>query len=375
MFYFIFFLVAFILTIIFVKIFRFLAIKYQVVDDPRLDPQRKIHQKPIPLLGGPPLFFGFFISLFLLFVFNQWPVGQISIKNLIGVLIASALLVISGVLDEKKNLKPVWQLIPSLFAILIVIGSGIGIKYINNPFGDGLIFLEQNKIEITRLNSVPYYLSWPADLITFIWLLVVIYAIKLLAGLDGLVPGIVSVGSLIIFCFCVFTAFVQPQVASLAIILTGVSLGFLIFNFHPAKIFLGTSGEMFLGLMLGVLAVISGSKIAILLLILGIPILDLIWIVFRRVFKEKRSPFRADRKHLHFRLLDFGFSHQGAVIFLWSISLIFGLIGLLFPTTKIKVLALGLLILVMVVLAIIITRQQKIDKKKENGKLSSTFIR
>jgi len=370
MFYFIFFSIAFILTIILVKIFRFLAIKYKIFDDPRIDSQRRIHKKPIPLLGGPPLFLAFFISLFLLFVLNKWPTGQISIKNLIGVFLGSAILVVGGVLDEKKNLKPVWQLIFSVLAILTVIGFGVGIDQINNPFGQGFFFLEQTKIEIVKLAGLPYRFSWPADLITFVWLFVVIYSIKLLAGLDGLVPGVSAIGFLIVACFCLFTIFLQPQVAYLAIILLAVSISFLIFNFHPAKIFLGTSGEMFLGLMLGVLAIISGSKIAMLLLILGVPILDLIWVVSRRVLKEKHSPMIADRKHLHFRLLDFGFSHRGAVIFLWVISLIFGLIGLLFPETKIKILALGILILAMIVLAMIVARRQNLpsDLDKNNKK-------
>lgn len=364
--YLIIFFVAFVLAVILTKISGWLAKKFNIVDDPSREAERKIHRKPIPLLGGLGLYLAFFISLLIIIIGNQWLSKEIPLKNLVGVFIASTILVIGGLIDEKKNLKPIFQFIFSILAVLAVMAFGVGIKHINNPFGPGLIFLENYKIEIIRISGIPYYFSWPADIITFVWLLLVIYAIKLLAGLDGLVPGVVSIGSLIIFCFCVFTAFVQPQVALLAIILAGVSLGFLIFNFHPARIFLGTSGEMFLGLMLGVLAVISGSKIATLLLILGIPILDLIWVILRRIFKEKRSPFQADRKHLHFRLLDCGFSHCGAVIFLWLLSLIFGLIGLLFPTTGTKMIALLFLAIVMIILAMILTFKKPLDRPKRN---------
>lgn len=362
--YFFFFILAFILSLLLTKISQKLSIKYKILDRPEQDLQRKIHKKPMPLLGGLGLYSSFFLTLFLIFLFGFWPKGTILPKHLLGVLLGSTILIIGGVIDEKKNLRPIFQLLFSLLAILVILAFGIGIKHINNPFGQGLIFLEQTKIEILRINGIPHYFTWPADIITFIWLLITIYAIKLLAGLDGLVPGITSIGAIIIFFFCLFTKFYQPQVAYLSILLFGASLGFLIFNFHPAKIFLGTSGETFSGFMLGILAIISGSKIATLLLILGIPVLDLIWVVLRRAFKEKHSPMAADRKHLHYRLLDFGFSHRGAVIFLWGLSLIFGLIGIIFPTTKIKVFALGVLIVVMIGLAILLTRKKPLTQIK-----------
>ncbi len=362
--YLIFFTTAFIFSIIFTKIFRKLAIRYKILDYPEKAPERKIHKKPIPLLGGLALYFSFFLILFLVFLLKIWPEGNVLPKHLFAVFIGSTILIIGGILDDKKNLKPIYQLIFSILAILVIIASGIGIKYINNPFGEGLIFFEKIKIKILTIKGIPYYFSWPADLITFIWLLIMIYAIKLLAGLDGLVPGITSIGALMIFFLCLLTPFYQPDVGTLAIILAGVSLGFLIFNFHPAKIFLGTAGETFSGFMLGTLAIISGSKIATLLLVLGIPVLDLIWVILRRIFKEKHSPMLADKKHLHYRLLDFGFSHRGVVIFLWTLALTFGLIGILFPTTKIKILALGILIVVMIVLAILVTRKRRVDESR-----------
>lgn len=370
--YFFFFILSFILSIILTKVVRLIALKYKILDYPEKEPERKIHSQPIPLLGGLAIFLSFFLVLFFLLLSGSLKLETIAFKNLIGLFFGGLVLIIGGILDDRYNLSPTKQLIFSVLAVLIVIAFGIGIKHINNPLGEGLIFFEKTKIEILRWQGIPYYFSWPADLITFVWLLLMIYAVKLLAGLDGLVPGITSIGALGIFFLCLFTKFYQPDVGSLAIILAAVSLGFLIFNFHPAKIFLGTGGETFAGFILGSLAIISGSKIATLLLVLGIPILDFIWVVLRRIFKEHRWPFLADKKHLHFRLLDFGLSHREAVIFLWGLSLIFGLIGIIFPTTKIKVIALGILVVVMIGLAIMLTKKKKLDPVR-NSKIIDNY--
>jgi len=144
----------------------------------------------------------------------------------------------------------------------------------------------------------------------------------------------------------------QPETALLCIILAGVALGFLIFNFHPAKIFLGEGGSTFLGFTLGTLAIISGGKIATALLCMGIPILDVIWVVSRRLI-TKKSPFLGDKKHLHFRLLDIGFSHRQTVLFLWFMSACFGITAL-FLKSRGKLIALGVLAFIMIVLALIL---------------------
>lgn len=363
--YFLFFLFSFVSSVVFTQIVRYLATKYKILDYPQQAPERKIHQKPIPLLGGLALFFSFFLVLFFSLVTGFLKLETIYLKNLIGIFLGSLVLIIGGYLDDRFHLSPFKQLLFSLLAVFIAIVFDLGIKYINNPLGHGLLFLEIKKIEIFRWHNFSYYFSWPADLITFVWLILIIYALKLLAGLDGLVPGITSIGALMIFFLCLFTKFYQPDVAGLAIILAGVCLGFLVFNFHPAKIFLGTAGETFSGFILASLAIISGSKIATLLLVLGIPVLDVIWVIFRRIFKEHRWPFLADKKHLHFRLLEIGFSHKGAVFFLWALSFAFGSISILFPTTKTKILALIVLIITMISLAIFVTRKS-VDRNKIN---------
>jgi len=175
------------------------------------------------------------------------------------------------------------------------------------------------------------------------------YTTKLLDGLDGLVSGITVVGSFIIFGVAMSKNVAQPNTALLALILGGAFLGFLIFNWRPAKIFLGEGGSLFAGLILGTLAIISGSKIATTLLIMGIPILDVVWVIGRRFF-NKRAVSLGDRKHLHFRLLDAGFSHQRAVIFYIFLTALFGSLALVLQTFG-KLIALLILFIVMVILA------------------------
>lgn len=336
------FLISFILAVILTPLIRKLALKFKIVDWPEIK-GRKIHKKPIPLLGGLVIFIVFFVVLFVARGTSFWPIEKVLDKHIIGILIAGAVLMIGGFLDDKYNLKPYQQVIWPIIAVLVIGISGIGIEYINNPFGSGYLHLDKYKIEVVRLDGVPYYFTPLADMLTFVWLMLLMYSTKLLDGLDGLVSGITFIGALSIAGLCFLTIFYQPDVGLMALILAGATLGFLIFNFHPAKIFLGEGGSLFAGFILGTLAIISGSKLATTFLILGLAVLDLLGVMIRRIFIERHSPFLGDKKHLHFRLLELGFSHKKAVIFYWIIALIFGLIAL-FLRTEGKIVALFVLV-------------------------------
>jgi UDP-GlcNAc:undecaprenyl-phosphate GlcNAc-1-phosphate transferase len=177
------------------------------------------------------------------------------------------------------------------------------------------------------------------------------YTTKLLDGLDGLVSGITVIGSLIIFGIAMSNNVAQYNTALLALMLAGAYSGFLLFNFNPAKIFLGEGGSLLAGFLLGVLAIISGSKVATTILIMGIPILDVIWTIFRRM-KAGKNPFKtADRKHLHFRLLDVGLNQKQAVIFLYFLTALFGSFALFLQTLG-KVVTFIILIIVMIILGL-----------------------
>jgi UDP-N-acetylmuramyl pentapeptide phosphotransferase/UDP-N-acetylglucosamine-1-phosphate transferase len=177
--------------------------------------------------------------------------------------------------------------------------------------------------------------------------------INFLDGLDGLAGGVSGIAFFVLFFLSLTPTVLQPETAFLCIILAGCALGFLPYNFHPAKIFMGDSGSYFLGFMLAVLAIIAGGKIATALLVLGFPILDAFWVILRRILSF-HSPFIADKKHLHHRLLEVGLSQRQAVGLIYFLSLCFGAVALFLQTGKQKSIALLVLGMVMFFLAIIL---------------------
>jgi len=317
-----------------------LAEKFKIVDQP--DGDRKIHERAVPLLGGLAIFAAFFIILY--FVRGNLTTGNLEPRHWLGFFVGGIWLMIGGFLDDKYKLKPTKQIIWPILAIISIIVGGVEIEKITNPFG-GYFYLG----------------ALSAVLISF-WLLGMMYTTKLLDGLDGLVTGMTAIGAMVIFLFTMSAKYYQPDIGLAALILAAASLGFLFFNWHPAKIFLGEGGSLFLGYALGVLSIISGGKIAIALLVMGIPILDVAWTIIRRL-AEGKNPFKfADRKHLHFRLLNIGLGVRKSVLFFYATSVIFGLAAL-FLQSKGKVLALAALLIIMVLVVMFfayLDRKQKI---------------
>jgi len=316
------FLIGFFLTLI-IRKFAFLA---DIQDDP--DWLLKKHNKTTPLLGGVAVFFTFVIivsALFFGFNFFKWQ-SLANYKLIFGIIIGAFWLLIGGVLDDKYDLAPKHQVIWPNLAILTVITAGIGQDNLTNPLyylglsNDPLLHLKCYIINIFNFELVFF-----TDIFTFLWLFLLIYTTKFLDGLNGLVSGITVIGAGLLF----FTSFLlgQPLPMILALIIGGVYLGFLPWNFK-GMIFLGESGSTLAGFFLGVLAIMGPAKISITFLILGLPILDALWVIYNR-FRAKKSPFLGDRRHLHFRLLARGLSEKKAVLLLWSICLVFGLLGLL----------------------------------------------
>lgn len=342
------FILSFLLSIILTLIVKKIAQRLKILDYPK--EERKIHKKPIPLLGGMAIFLSFFLVLSCFY--PEILSSHVKLKHLIGIFIGSLILMIGGYLDDKYDLKPRQQVIWPILAILPIIASGIGIREITNPFG-GIINLAMYEKVIFWWQGLPYRLTLPADLITFVWLLGMMYTTKFLDGLDGLATGISTIGAFLIFLLSTVTVYFLPEVALISAIFIGASLGFLIFNFYPAKIFLGEGGSLFVGFILGILSILASGKIATALLVMGIPILDVIWVIIRRIFFEKKSPTLADKKHLHFRLLDIGFSHRGAVLFLYFLVIFFGLAALFLQSMG-KLIALGILTIVMIILGLIL---------------------
>ena len=319
-----------------------LAEKRKVVAEP-VRP-RDVHKKPVPLWGGLAIFISLVLLIWLAFFLVDLEYKlMIPIHYLLGVVAGGFILVIFGMVDDKYNLKPYESIWGPILAAVCAVAVGVRIEAFTNPF-DGVFTISQ----------------WPilALGISFFWLLGMMYTTKLLDGLDGLASGIVLIGILVIFFLSISNKYWQPTIALYALIFAGVLFGFLIWNWHPAKIFLGEGGSTLVGFILGVLAIISGAKVATALLVMGIPVLDVVWVIIRRKFFEHKSVAIADNKHLHYRLLKTGFSHKQAVLFLYFIAASFG-VSSLFLQSKQKIIALAVLILLMLVIGVVVTRREK----------------
>ena len=328
-------------SIIFTLIVKKIAFRFEIIDEPNFN--RKIHTMPIPLMGGLAIFLAFFLVLFIFR--DSLLVGNLTNRHWLGFFIGAIFLLLGGLLDDKYNLKPKFQIIWPILAALSVVIGGVSIEKISNPMG-GFI-------------SFPF---WFSAIIIFLWILGMTYTTKLLDGLDGLATGVSAIGGLVIFLFTISDKYFQPDISMASLIFFCVLIGFLIFNFNPAKIFLGESGSLLIGYILGVLAIISGGKIAIALLVMGLPALDVLWTIIRRLAIGK-NPFKySDRKHLHYRLIDLGFSHKKAVLFFYIISAFFGF-GSLFLQSSGKLWALFVLLILMLTIIIFF---HFFDKKKNN---------
>lgn len=340
--YIIYFLLSFIFALLITPLVKKIARHFQVMDLP--GPVRKIHSTPVPLFGGVAVYFAFIISVSLYLLLEKPDFNIIPLKFFLAIIIGGAVLIFGGILDDKFNLPPkILWLFPAVASLIVVLsGIGVGITELTNPFGSKL-FIGYNISFFIFNFSLSAILVW-------LWMMGMIFTTKLLDGLDGLCSGIALIGGLAMFAISLGEKINQPITASLAIIFCGAIAGYLIFAFNPASIFLGESGSTFLGFVLGILSIILGAKIATALLVMGIPILDVAWVIVRRLW-YRQSPFSSDRKHLHFRLLDIGFSQKQTVLILYAISAIFGSIAVFFQSMG-KLIALLVLFVVMLIIAI-----------------------
>ena len=325
-----------------------LARRIGAIDDPTRAPERKRHTKPTPLLGGLAIIITTWVVWAMLWQSGAITVSELPLKYIFGLMLAGLVIAVAGVVDDRYSLPAKKQIGFVVVAVLIVVLAGVGVTFITNPFG-GIIDLTAVQITLLRWHDVPYHFTLWADLFTFIWLMGATYTTKILDGLDGLVSGLGVIGSLIVFLLTLRPEVHQNGVGLLALSMAGASAGFLIWNWHPARVFLGEGGSLYIGFVLGVLSIISGGKIATALLILGLPMLDLAWVMIRRILTH-RSPFTsADRFHLHFRLLDAGFSIRQSVLIILGLVALFG-ISTLYVSGGRKVLVLGALLVVMALL-------------------------
>lgn len=279
-----------------------LAIKYKFIDIPDF---RKIHKNPTPRLGGLAIYFGFLIGLLYL---------QPHSEHMPAIIIGSAIIVITGALDDKYSIRPILKLTGQTSGAALLVFSGLIIDRVTLPF-IGMIDL-----------------GFFGIILTLLWIVGITNAINLIDGLDGLATGVSTIALLSMF----FMAIMQGQVvaAYLSIVLVGSNLGFLYHNFYPAKIYMGDTGSNLLGYMVAVISIIGLFKnialfsFVIPIVILAVPIFDTLFAIVRRAATKQRI-MAPDNKHIHYQLLNVGFSHRQSVLIMYAFSLVFGVLAII----------------------------------------------
>ncbi|MDQ3128611.1 MAG: undecaprenyl/decaprenyl-phosphate alpha-N-acetylglucosaminyl 1-phosphate transferase [Chloroflexota bacterium] len=300
--------VSFLLT----PLVRRVAVRFGAIDRPN---QRRVNKLPVPRGGGVAVAISFISVTLALLALNA--IGgfvvvptNVELPEVTGLLLGGALATAFGVIDDALDLRARWQFAGQFGLALFAIALGYGVDFIANPLGSGTI----------RMG--PFAIAF-----SVLWIAGMINSINFIDGLDGLSSGIGLIAAVTLGMISLTPGVPQPFIAVLCFALAGSLLGFLRWNFHPAAIFAGTSGVMFLGYTLALLSILGTAKVAVAMLVLGVPIIDAFWIIVRRL-AQRRSPFSPDRGHLHHRLLDVGLSHRQTVLLIYLICVILAVLAL-----------------------------------------------
>jgi len=341
---------TFILSVVLTGAVRSFAVKKNLVVVPR---GRDVHKKPLPRLGGLAIFLSFLLVLLIYFIFIA-PGADISKglwwgidKKVVGIWLASAVIVVTMLIDDLRGLPALVKLFFQIVAVAIIVASGIGIDSLSNPFGPP-INLNSVYLPINLFGTTYHFSLW-SDLLTAVWLIGMMNIVNFIDGVDGLAAGISAIAAVVLFLLSLGVG--QPAVAMISIILAGATLGFLLWNFYPAKIFMGDCGSMFLGLMLGVIPLVSGGKLATAFLVLGFAIVDGLIVAAARIIRGKNPLTTPDKTHLHHRFLAAGFSVPQAVVSMYIIAALFGWVALRSTALR-KIIASTILIILVTALII-----------------------
>jgi UDP-GlcNAc:undecaprenyl-phosphate/decaprenyl-phosphate GlcNAc-1-phosphate transferase len=303
-----------------------LAPRIGAVDDPTDD--RRIHVRPIPRTGGLAVVAAFVGVGVLGLLANELLHFSVALKavrwpQVVALFAGVSLGAVFGFLDDRFALRARWQLLGQLVLAAIAIAAGITIDAVVNPFGGPGFRIAG----VAVVDFAGIVLDIGVAAVMTVWVVGMINSVNFVDGLDGLLAGIAIIATLTLGAISMLSEPIQPFVALLCALLAGSLLGFLPWNFHPARVFIGTAGVFAVGYALAVLSVLGTAKVAVALLVLGVPIIDTFWVITRRL-ASGRAPFSADRGHFHHRLLDLGLSHRGAVLLIYAVCAVLAVLSL-----------------------------------------------
>jgi UDP-GlcNAc:undecaprenyl-phosphate/decaprenyl-phosphate GlcNAc-1-phosphate transferase len=336
------FVLAFSITLILTPLASALGRRWNIVARYGGRRQSEGDQRRVSKLGGLALFGGFMVTVL---VAQALPVPRLDpyeVVRLAGLVIGGTLMFIIGLLDDVFEFSSRTLFLGEYAAAAIAIAFQIFIETLNNPLTG-----EQT--------------AWPFIVtvtLSFFWLVGMMNTVNWLDGLDGLAGGVAFIAGTMLFVNSAFR--VQPAQTSVSLLhlaLMGSSLAFVLFNFYPARIFMG-GGAFFLGYILGTLSIIGGAKMATILLVMGLPLMDVFWQIVNRL-RKGRSPFEGDRGHIHFRLLDMGFSQRQIVLLYYWFCAFFGVLTLVASSQIFKFIALGVMMMLVAIGFFFIARRRQ----------------
>ncbi len=309
------------------------------IDEP--DSARRVHRAPVARLGGLAVGTTFVIVGVVAMWLGHltWPADiarSIQDPKVVALFLGVVVALVLGFIDDRWQIRARYQLVGQFLLAGIALLGGITFVQIANPFQFlGSAFGERD-LDLTfkalQFNLGDAAIQPVPVLLTTLWIVGMINSINWIDGLDGLSTGVSLIAALTLGIISLTAIPIEPAVALLCAVLAGSLAGFLPWNFHPARVFIGTAGVMVVGYALAVLSILGTAKVAVALLVLGVPIIDTFWIIIRRV-ASGASPFEADRGHLHHRLLDLGLTHRGAVLLIYLIAIALGVSGLLLSSS------------------------------------------
>lgn len=303
------------ISAVFTPLVKKLAIRVNAIDIPK--DARRVHTKPVPVMGG--------LAIYIAFVLGVILYNGILTPSQTGIIIGATIIVIGGIIDDIKDLRPRYKLLIQVIAAICLLMSGVKISMLTNPFRDLYPYISMGWINIP---------------VTIIWVVGVTNAFNLIDGLDGLAAGIAFISCVTLMIVSILSGRLEP--AFLTAVLSGAILGFLPYNFNPASIFMGDTGSQLLGFLLAAISIEGAIKsatafvIAVPILAFALPIYDTLFAMIRRKVNG-RPIMQADKGHLHHRLLAMGLSQKQAVVIMYFISAILGgiaIIAMLISTQK-----------------------------------------